>query len=1064
MSTPEPPSPAEIELLLARQAERIGALERQVGRLSAALRSAGIAPPPLPPAEPALVHTPVTTPSVESVASEPTANTAVDTAEPPPIPVPAAEAPSPDPIAATSHAPATIVAAPPPMYETPAASFPSPAMRPFEPGPVVLGEHDFLTQKDVSSKGPTPPPSQHPAAPPPRMDAQGPRPSGAGLEAALAMRLLPIVGGVLLLFGGVFLASLIGAAMPPGGRVALGYLFAALLGGVAVFAHRRSETVGRLVTAIALAFAYLVSFSAHFIPPTKCLGATASLLLMGAFAAAIVAFAEKWRSEGTAIFAFGLGMLAALLSADVAGGFGLLALVIISVGAGVLLVRNEWIRLTIVTLLGCYASYAGLWLLSPPERSAAALNINFAALLVSHAVFTLAFWRWGRPWVARELAFEQMTEHEAAPRVVFGRIPYSTAYSIINSLGFIGLSLYLAWLTNTNSGGADKLFYTLAVIEGARLLVPALRRGGLHSFHGLTAIALATSGLMVTFAGNTESAMLASECLILCIAASRAPMLRILRPFSAICGFLAAREVAYSGFAAADLATALVPGALILLSTISWDSIFVRIVKAPEMGFLFQFERLSSNVRALTACGIIAGVLEGHRSVVPLEVTAPLASALLGAGAILLRARAWTLPFHIGMVATLGAFTKDEMTGQRLVLFSTWGGIMALASAEIARRTRSRLGAFECLAANCVAGIGAFGVAMHVLRDFSPHMGAAGLLLAVSFAAGTMAALTVGPLPAMVQDRFAEVPSHTGNLTGLPRLILLSPGSGMCAGVLAIAGAAAALDDAKSSLTSALLFTAILGVGWFLATAGKKRSPLGEAFLAALLLAVACPALIVFSQFGSVSMLAVIVLLGGVGVAAVARRSPASAGVAALGICAVPLVAQALSAMPGRVVPFSPGPAVLACVLCVALSRAVRSLAARLELESTWAGVPPFVAGWLVVTGSLAFLLLTSTGGTLSATLVTVAWAGYGIALLVAGLVLMDAPMRFTSLAIFACAVVRVFMVDLANANLLVKAVAATGVGVVLILAGVGYGAFRRRMQEQSPDASPPPPEDHGPA
>ncbi len=182
---------------------------------------------------------------------------------------------------------------------------------------------------------------------------------------------------------------------------------------------------------------------------------------------------------------------------------------------------------------------------------------------------------------------------------------------------------------------------------------------------------------------------------------------------------------------------------------------------------------------------------------------------------------------------------------------------------------------------------------------------------------------------------------------------------------------------------------------------------------------------------------------------------------AGLALAAIPLLPQVLRSLPGREVEFVAGPAIGVCLACVVLSRLVRGAGRRLGLQEVWAAVPGFLAGWLVVASSLSFLALTATGGTLSATLVTVAWAGYGIALLVAGLTLADTPMRLTSLAIFAFAVGRVFLVDLANANLIVKAVAATGVGVVLILAGVGYGVFRRRMQEpQVHDANPESPAD----
>jgi len=1085
-----PENAAQLAARVKEQDARIAALERQIGRLSQTLYRHGmldnsIDPVPAPGPSPAPVAAPVV--SQESPAAAGEVDEYVPVLAPPPADVrpptvaqraaatqvakeedpvdfdeifgeeksaehaPAAQTPPPPPIPVL---PAPPPRTPPPPQQVPltaqllTAAGARQAQRPAPP--VTLQRGDFTSGVEQANR--PSPPLTHPAPP---------KEKGPGFEVILATRVLPVVGGGLLILGGAFAATVIGVMMPPSGRIALGYLlaFALCLGGK--FVTRRSEGVGRLTIAIGLAFGYFVSYAAHFIPPTRCLPAIPSLVLMIGFVAAIVGLAERWRSEWTAMFAFGLGMLAALISANDAGGFGVVSLVLLSIGAGALLIRNEWQKLTIITLTGNYLCFLLLWVLQRVPESPAAVTSNLAAIFLVHMVFTAAFWRWNRPWIARERLASEVAGHEAVPEVRIGLIPYSTGYAILNSLGLAGLAVFLLWSTKVYWPQVHYLLFALAGLEGFRLAIPALRRGDLYAFHALGALSLTTAGVVAAFGGMTESTMLAAEALILCVAASRADMLRILRPLSAVCGFLAIAGFRALGATPTEMIFAMIPGALLLLSTLPWDAIWTRKESMPTEGFFFHAERFSGNLRGLIAIGTLISVAHHFNAIADASMSLWVMSLVMAIGAIALRARAWTLP---GMILTLAALVSVGSTVEKGQLFTivVWMGAMGFLWREIVRRTQSKFGRLTLVMFSALFGMVGFGLTATWVDDYAPHASLAALALGVAPLLGALAANRVGAFPALVRDLVSmrdpdDEEAHLRDERPLSARILFNPLLAYAVGAGGMGVIACIQYDAKLSLLSPALITGTLAAVWYMISRMEHRSPVAEGMVALSLMGVLTASLAQFTDYAQGSVLVALVATCIMVFSAVQRRSVATALVS-LGwlaiISCLPFIFAKLTTPTGgqtAVAILSLG--IMACTAHV-VPRARRMLSMPQDGTAFGATMCATI-GFASVASMLWFL---ANGTLIPSAWVTVSWGLFGTALLAGGMMIPDAQMRYSALCIFGISVVRVFIRDIADANVWMKVIAAMGIGLLLVLAGIGYGVFRKRLMEKSTDEQPPQP------
>ncbi len=219
-------------------------------------------------------------------------------------------------------------------------------------------------------------PRQHPAP------AELPR--DREVELRIGRIWLVRIGIVVLLTGLVFLGnhvyhefiSTLGAA----GKLTLVSLAAGLMAGLGHLARRRRSLAnfGRVLTGGAIATGYYAAYAAHFVEPLRVIASPligGSLLL--AAAGGILWLADRLRSQATAALTISLAFYTGAVNPVT--HFSLAANVLLAVVGVVLLLRNHWTALSLVSLIGTYGAFA-FWRL-----------VNTSTLFVVHAPTDAAF-------------------------------------------------------------------------------------------------------------------------------------------------------------------------------------------------------------------------------------------------------------------------------------------------------------------------------------------------------------------------------------------------------------------------------------------------------------------------------------------------------------------------------------------------------------------------------------------------------------------------------------------------------------------------------------------------
>ncbi|MCB2153282.1 DUF2339 domain-containing protein [bacterium] len=909
-----------------------------------------------------------------------------------------------------------------------------------KPVPAFLGEDDFFEKLKRSE----------PAKP------SEPKESW---EVRLATVWLPRVAGVLILVGAAIGATLLPEQLGKPVRVLLGY---ALMGGLVAggwFVQRRHERLGRLTMAIGLAVGYFVSFAAHYIPPMHVFPVIPSIALMLAFVGTLAVLAERWKSQSIAIAGLSLGVIAALVSAQTSQSFCLVALGILALGAGVLLVRNEWKALTAVALSGTYLATFILWVLFPLGDAKGEVIAHLGALACYHAIFTAAFWRWGRVWVARERAFDEAATHDAAPVMQPGLLPYSTSFAIVNSLGLAGLSLFLVWQTKVFWPQVEYLLFALTAVEVIRLVAPALRRGTLLTFHILSAAALLSAGLVAATSGLTEASVLAAEALILSIAASRARVLRLLRPLTAVCAGLAVTSI--TGFGATttfpQLVAQMIPGLLLLASTLRWEAVWVTGPHPFASGLIAWLEAASGQFRSITATALLIAAIHSFPSATPdiveLAIYCSVGMALL-LGITVLRATSWTIAAAcLSMLSC--AFFIDEQ-GPAL-LFITWAVLSILLWNQARRTIRHSIGRvlidLMLVPAVFLAAAASVQVCSSIAEDFQ------GVLIAIVGLAAIgleLLAQRIPVLPKLIPG-FVEDEAERGERTTRWESYEAHPAGrafrfGTLFGLLAllIGTLLTSVSDAYEGLLSPILLGAIFAGLWF---AGQLRPHALRILRYAIPIAFLFVALFApFTYWNSREPALFISTAIAIGVFALgsSRRCPWTTTPALLMLALMPALGIGAYTA-GR---FEIGGlalfGLLSALEIVAASRVIVWSQGRWQLGETdtriSGGIALAMRIWLPVGAAIVALSALSTGQFLPAQMITVAWAAVGVAFLVAGFIFIDRPMRHTALAVLGVSVARIFLRDLVEADTLTKSIAFLGVGVLAICASIAYGILRKRL------------------
>ncbi len=916
----------------------------------------------------------------------------------------------------------------------------------------------FMTEEEYAegrgALGPLPEYAPRKASPDSEKAPARKQESGESLEQWLGTTWLLRIGGLLLLIGVAYGAMKLHTQLTPLIRISLGYLLGAVLLGVGFLASRRHLLVGRTTVAIGLSTGYFISFAAHYLDAMRVFTSMLpSVGLMIGFALAIVLLAERWRSEVVAGFGFGLGALAALVSAPSSVHFSLVALGVLALGAGILLLRNEWTRLTALALVGAYLATAILWVVLGVDEIRGVIVSHLGALFLYHLIFAAAFWRWSRPWLAREAAAERAAEQEAIPEMKVGLLPYSRAFAILNSLGLISLSVLLLWVTRVYWGEVEWLLFALAGLEAGRLAIPASRRGSLAPFHIVTALALLTGGLIAALGGLVESAVMALQALVLVVAGSRAPQLRWLRPLAVIPSMLAMISFDVSGLATiGDFLGVLTPPVLILASALPWNRILVFTKAEFSRRPADWIERISAAVRSLEASMLILVSCAAYFGA-PWEITfvaASIAALVLLAGVVILSARAWMIgAATVLLITALGAGLHDfNNPGAWAALLGIWLGCLYFWEEATKQNTDMPHRVFQWIAAPALS----LGLAWSFLQMADSRPLATWWIAALVGGASYgiyRGVTTLGRFPSVVPPAIAPANASAAyrNLARYNRPSLLFA---ILAGGLSIW--ATLRFNAPVSPVPALLLAAAFLALWIVnrRSIDNPSSIARDVAFSAILLVLFTLVWPIFADQALASFLPGMAGALALLAAAFWRRHPGSMLVGLWAASLIGVYTIGLSAYPEMVT--STRGALAGLALAGLLIGGTRLAAhARREL------VPTLIPGQLAlnlrgaesawtVFGAMLTLELLSKGILLSGTFITVAWGVLGIGLLIGGFVFLDRTMRYTSFVIFALSLGRIVLIDLADSNDLTRVVAFIGLGLLLIGAGVVYGLLSRHL------------------
>lgn len=260
----------------------------------------------------------------------------------------AAEAPEIVPLESTPLAldPAPISA--PPLNDTPATPPPLP--------PVITTPVPAAAQPTIAAQQemPKPPPAVAPATP------------RESFEMKLGTYWLVRVGIVMLLTGLVFLGTYayknyIGK-LEAGGKIALLYTAGAALLGFGGWLQRKRETegirnYGQVLFAGGLATVYFTTYAAHYIERLRVIQSpVVDALLLLAWSAFTVWIADRRKSQVLALFAVGLSYYTSAIT-DV-GLFTLCSNLVLTAAAVFFLIRNRWITLSFISLFATYGGFA----------------------------------------------------------------------------------------------------------------------------------------------------------------------------------------------------------------------------------------------------------------------------------------------------------------------------------------------------------------------------------------------------------------------------------------------------------------------------------------------------------------------------------------------------------------------------------------------------------------------------------------------------------------------------------------------------------------------------------
>ncbi|MEQ1859162.1 MAG: DUF2339 domain-containing protein [Chthoniobacteraceae bacterium] len=255
------------------------------------------------------------------------------------------------------------------------------------PPPLADPQPSVPQQPDAESRDPVQAPSdvrcESPADVPTETSTPPPLPpAGESFELRVGTFWMARVGIVILLTGLVFLGNYAYqrfiALLGPCGKLVLLTVAGAALAGLGAWLERKSESLrnyGRVLLAGGAATIYYTTYAAHFVERLRVIdSALIGGTLLLALAGGIMWFAERRRSEPTALMAVLLSYYTSAINPI--GSFTLFSNLLLTGVAVFFLVRRQWTKLSLASLVATYGSY-GFWQFQ--QGSAAEFGLGFLA-------------------------------------------------------------------------------------------------------------------------------------------------------------------------------------------------------------------------------------------------------------------------------------------------------------------------------------------------------------------------------------------------------------------------------------------------------------------------------------------------------------------------------------------------------------------------------------------------------------------------------------------------------------------------------------------------------------
>ena len=334
--------------------------------------------------------------------------------------------------------------------------------------------------------------------------------SQQGWEIALASYVLPRLGILVLTIAVVLGLTMAADRGGPEARVALGYLAAAILLGLAWWLESRYQFYARVLFSGGFALSYFVTFATHYIEYARVIEQPAITLVMLAIVVSVWALLAQWRQSRTmAVLVTALGHLTFALTVrteDNLGNFPVAGLLILAAGSAFFLLRNGWYYVAFLGIIGSYANHF-YWMANSEGND---LPFEFWASMAVLGSYFFIF------------ALSELFSPEALRRE---HIPtwFRSIFVTLNTAAFFGIATVLVNGFSFTENEHDVFRYLFAIVLLCLGFAYLRVRGTdpLYNAYITKGVVIFTLGLAYTFGDNALATSLAVEAVALLVSARR---------------------------------------------------------------------------------------------------------------------------------------------------------------------------------------------------------------------------------------------------------------------------------------------------------------------------------------------------------------------------------------------------------------------------------------------------------------------------------------------------------------------------------------------------------------